>query len=90
MRLMDEELLAEDEAQRIGLEFIRGVCYRGKVILSQTKLVTDGGFPVYHLEGNIKMPSRSVLGRLISQDSPFTFTMQVHALEGSILGYELK
>ena len=87
---MAEELLAADEARRIGLKFIQGTYYRGKVTINQTKLVTEGAFPVYHLEGSIKIPSRNPLGRLISQDSPYTFRMQVHALKGSILGYEVR
>ncbi len=87
---MTEELLAADEAQRIGLEFIKGVHYRGKITLNRTELVTEGSFPVYHLEGSIKVPSRNVLGRLVSQDLPYAFKIQVHAVEGSILNYELR
>ena len=90
LKIMSQELLAADEAQRIGLEFIRGIYYRGKVSLNQTKLVTEGAFPVYHLEGSIKVPSRNVLGRLLSSDAPYTLKMQVHAIEGSILDYELR
>jgi len=87
---MADGLLAADEVERIGLAFIQGTYYRGEVTISQTKLVTEGAFPVYHLEGSIKIPSRNPLGRLISQDSPYTFKMRVHALEGSILGYEVR
>ena len=90
MKVMTEGLLAAGEVERIGLEFIKGTYYRGTVTISQTTLVTEGAFPVYHLEGSIKIPSRNPLGRLISQDSPYTFKMQVHALEGSILGYEVR
>jgi hypothetical protein len=87
---MTEELLAADGVERIGLKFIRGKYYRGEITINQTTLVTEGAFPVYHLEGSIKIPSRNPLGRLISKDSPYTFKMQVHALEGSILGYEVR
>ena len=90
LKLMTKKLLPADEAQRVGLEFIRGIYYRGKVTINQTKLVTEGDFPVYHLEGSIKIPSRNPLGRLISPNPPYTFKMQVHALEGSILNYELR
>lgn len=90
LKSMNQELLAAKEAQRIGLEFIRGKYYRGKITINQTELVTTGAFPVYHLEGSIKMQSRSLLGRLIFPESPYTFKMQVHAREGSILGYELR
>jgi len=81
--------VAADEVERIDLAFIRGTYYWGKVTINQTRLVTEGAFPVYHLEGCIKIPSRNSLGRLIFQDSPYTFKMQVHALEGSMLGYEV-
>jgi len=87
---MAKGLLAAGEVERIGLEFIKGTYYRGKVIIDQTKLVTEGTFPVYHLEGSIKIPSRNLLGRLISQDLLYAFKMQVHPLEGSILGYEVR
>lgn len=90
LRFMAEELLLANEAQQIGLEFIRGIYYRGKITVNQTKLVTEGDFPVYHLEGSIKVPSRNIMGRLISQDSPYTFTVRVHAREGSVLDYELR
>jgi len=90
VKVMTDGLLAADEVERIGLEFIKGTYYRGKITINQTTLVTEGDFPVYRLEGSIKIPSRNPLGRLISQDSPYTFKMQVHALEGSILGYELR
>ncbi len=87
---MTDGLLAADEVERIGLAFIKGTYYRGKVTINQTTLVNEGAFPVYRLEGTIKIPSRSPLGRLVAQDLPYTFKMQVHALEGSILGYELR
>ena len=87
---MTGELLAADVIERIGLKFIRGTYYRGTVTINHTKLATGGAFPVYHLEGHISVPSRNPLGRLIFQDSPFTFKMQVHAVEGSILGYEVR
>jgi hypothetical protein len=87
---MTEGLLAADEVESIGRKFIKGTYYRGEVTINQTTLVTEGAMPVYSLEGSIKIPSRNPLGRLISQDSPYTFKMQVHALEGSILGYEVR
>ena len=48
---MTDGLLAADEVERVGLEFIKGTYYRGKVTINQTTLVTEGAFPVYHLEG---------------------------------------
>ena len=84
------ELLSADEAQRIGLGFIQGIYYRGKITINETSLVTKGAFPVYHLEGSIKISPRSMMGRLISSEAPYTFKMQVHAREGSVLNYELR
>ncbi len=89
MRLM-AELLSADEVQRIGLGFIQDKYYRGKATVNETKLVAEGDFPVYHLVGTIKMQSRSIVGRLIFSEAPFTFSIRVHALEGSIVSYELR
>jgi len=90
LRVMNKEILPPDEAQRLGLEFIRSKYFQAMVTISETKLVTEGAFPVYHLEGSIKIPSRSIMGRLIFREAPYTFKVQVHALEGSILNYELR
>lgn len=87
---MAEELLAADEARQIGLEFIKGVYYQGKITINQVTLVNEGDLPVYHLEGSIKTPSRNVLGRLISQNTPDTLKIQVHAIQGSIISYEVR
>ena len=87
---MDKEILPPDEARRRGLEFIQSKYYNAKATIDDVKLVTEGAFPVYHLEGNIKMQERSLMGKLLYRQPPFTFKLQVHALDGSILGYELR
>lgn len=84
------KLLSGDEAQRVGLRFIQGIYYRGKISINQIQLVTAGAFPVYHLEGTIQIPSRNLLGRLIAVETPYAFKMQVHAEDGNILNYELR
>ena len=84
------ELLSADEAQRLGVRFIQEIYYRGKVSVNQAQLITTGVFPVYQLAGTIKISSRNLLGRLIATEAPYTFSMQVHAVDGSILNYELK
>ena len=86
---MNEEILPLDEAQRIGLGFIQSKYYGAQITIGQTELATEGAFPVYHLVGNIKMRSRNIMGRLVCKEEGFTFKVQVHALEGSILSYEL-
>lgn len=58
---MNSELLAVDKAKSIGFDFIRGKYYRARITIDQVKLVTDGTFPFYNLEGNIEIPSRGVL-----------------------------
>ena len=87
---MKRDILPLDEAQRIGLEFIQTKYYRGTVTVSETRLVTEGAFPVYYLEGNVKILSRSPMSRLFSPAAEYTFTAQVHAIEGSIVNYELR
>ncbi len=87
---MNKEILPADEAKWIGLEFIRSKYFRGQVTVSEPKLVTEGAFPVYHLEGTVKIPSRGMLTKLLSPAAEYTFKMQVHAIDGSILNYELR
>ena len=87
---MDKEILPPDEAQWRGLQFIQSKYYNGKATIDDVNLVTEGAFPVYHLEGNIKMKERSLMGKLIYRQPPLTFKLQVHALDGSILSYELR
>ena len=57
---MTQELMAAEDVERIGLKFIRDVYYRGKVSLTQTRLVTEGAFPVYYLEGSISASPRNI------------------------------
>jgi len=87
---VNKEILPPDEARSIGLRFIRGKYYQAQIAINEPSLVTDGAFPVYHLTGAIKMPSRGVVSRVFSPAAEYTFTMQIHALEGSILNYELR
>lgn len=87
---MNKEILPPEEAQRIGFGFIHGKYYHGKITIDEPELVTKGAFPVYHLTGNIKMPSRSIISMIFSSATEYTFKMQIHATEGSILNYELR
>jgi len=84
-----EEPLSAVEAQSICLRFIQNKYWRGTATIDETILVTDGAFPAYHIVGKIKMKSRGVMGRFIFTEAPYTFTVKVHALEGSIVSYEL-
>ena len=87
---MDREILSQDEAGRIGLRFIRDKYFRARVTLGQARLVTEEAFPVYDLEGYLSIPPRDVMSKLFAPAAEYTFSMQVHAVEGSILGYELR
>ncbi len=87
---VNKEILPPGEARSIGLQFIRGKYYQAQVTIDEPSLVTNGAFPVYHLTGVIKMPSRGVVSRVFSPAAEYTFNMQIHALEGSILNYELR
>ena len=84
------ETLSANEAQKISLDFIQEKYYRGKATVSDTKLVTGGAFPLYHCVGTVKMKPRGVMGRFVSTEDPFSFSVKVHALDGSIVSYELR
>jgi hypothetical protein len=87
---VSKEILPPGEARSIGLQFIRGKYYHAAITIDEPRLATDGAFPIYHLTGAIKMPSRSVISKIFAPDAEYTFNMQVHALEGSILSYEVR
>lgn len=87
---VSKEILSPGEARSISLQFIRGKYYQGQITVDEPRLVTDGAFPVYQLTGAIKMPSRSIISKIFAPAAEYTFNMQIHALEGSILNYELK
>lgn len=84
------ETLSADEARKISQDFIQEKYYRGKATISETKLVTEGAFPVYHCLGTLKMKPRGVMGRFIFTEAPLSFSVKVHALDGSIVSYELR
>ena len=87
---MDKEILPPDEARRIGLQFIHGKYYQAQLTIDEPRLVTGGAFPVYHLTGAIKMSSRSIISKVFAPASEYTFEMQIHAIDGGILNYEVK
>ena len=87
---MNKDILNPDKARSVGLQFIRGKYYRAQINIDEPSLCTDGAFPVYHLTGVIKVPSRSIISRVFTPEGEYTLNMQIHALEGSILNYELR
>ena len=91
LRFMNKETLLPSEVQRLGLKFIQSKHYNAKVTIDRTELITDGAVSVYHLGGSIKIPMRGMVAQLLYRQAPgYTFSMQVHAVEGSILSYELR
>ena len=90
LRTVNEEIILPDRAQRIGLKFLQGKYYHGKITIDEPELVTKEASPVYELTGSIKMQSRGVVSKIMSPPTKYTFNIQVHALEGSILNYELR
>jgi len=87
---MNKEILTPDKAQRLGSKFIQSKYYGAQITIDQTELVTEGAFPVYHLEGSIKILSRGMIAQLLYRATAYTFRVQVNAIDGSILDYELE
>jgi len=86
---VNNKLVPAGKAKSIGFSFIQNKYHRAKVTIDQVSLVTDGAFPVYHLKGNLEIPSRGTISTFLSPASEYVFEIQVHAQEGSILNYEL-
>ena len=87
---MNKEILPPDEAKWISLRFIQTKYFRAQVTVNEAELVTEGAFPVYHLEGTVKIPPRGTVSKIFSPAAEYTFKMQIQAIDGSILSYELR
>ena len=87
---MNKEILPPDEAKSMGLGFIRSKYYRAEVTVNEVELVTEGSSPVYQLEGSIKMHSRGIMTKLVSETEVYSIRIKVHAIDGSVLNYELR
>jgi hypothetical protein len=82
--------LTQDEAQGIGRRFLLNRYPNAKITFGKVMLATKENAPLYHLEGNIKIPSGSLISQLFWPSKPYTFKIQVSALEGKILNWELE
>jgi hypothetical protein len=60
-----------------------------KIAFSQATLTTESAVPLYHLEGKIKIPSRTLISLLLWRSEQYTFKIKVSALEGKVLSWEL-
>lgn len=86
----DKGILGGEEVQKIVSEFISSR-HRGiKLAFHETKLTTNGGVPIYHLEGSFQPHSRSLVGRFAYPPTKCTFNAKVDAVQGRVLSYELR
>lgn len=84
-----EKKLTQDEAQGIGRRFLLNRYPSAKITFSKVALTTERAVPLYHLEGNIKIPSGSLISQLLWRSEQYIFKIQVSALEGKVLSWEL-
>jgi hypothetical protein len=85
-----EKRLTQDEAQGIGRRFLLNRYPSAKITFNKVMLATKEAAPLYHLEGDIKIPSGSLISQLLWPSKPYTFKIQVSALEGKVLNWELE
>ena len=85
-----EKKLTQDEARRVGERFLLSRYHNGMITFDRVVLTTKEASPLYYLEGSIKLPSRSILSQISRSSEKYTFKMQVSALEGTILSWELE
>lgn len=86
--------LTRDEAEEIGQRFLSGRYPGAKITFDKATLDIKGASPLYYLEGQIRMPLRSMIFRPFSSlflpPDQFTFKMKIHATQGKLLSWELE
>ena len=89
---VDRELITEDNARVIAEKFMLERYYRAKLQIDGVKLITGSADPVYHLEGTIKPRPRSQFSSFVGFSSPeqYSFSVEIQALRGTVLNYELR
>lgn len=85
-----EKRLTHGEAQGIGRRFLLNRYPSAKITFSKVMLATKEAASLYHLEGNITIPSGSLISQLLWPSKPYIFKIQVSALEGKVLNWELE
>jgi len=85
-----EKKLTQDEAQGIGMRFLLNRYPDAKVTFTKVALTTERAVPLYYLEGNIKIRSGSLISQLLWRSEQYIFKIQVSALKGEVLSWELK
>jgi len=72
------------DAQRTAKRFLLGKKPKAEIIIDKVILKDVGSIPIYELEGKI-----IVKGGFLSGDTVSLFTIQVHAYESQVVGYEI-
>jgi len=85
-----EKKLTPDDAKGIGMRLLLNRYPNAKIAFSQAVLTTESAVPLYHLEGKIKIPLRSLISQLLWRSEQYTFKIKVSALEGKVLSWELE
>lgn len=85
-----EKKLTQDEAQGIGMRFLLHRYPSAKITFSKVMLTTKDAAPSYYLEGNIKIRSGSLISQLLWPSEQYIFKIQVSALEGKLISWELE
>jgi hypothetical protein len=85
-----ENKLTGDEAQGIGRRFLLNRYPGAKVTFNKVELITKDANPLYCLEGDLKIPSRNLISQLLWRSDQYIFKIQVSALEGNLMSWELE
>ncbi len=88
--MSQEKKLTGDEAQEIGRRFLLNRYPGAKVSFNKVELTTKDATPLYCLEGDLKMPSRNLISQLLWRSDQYIFKIEVSALEGRLIGWELE
>jgi hypothetical protein len=82
-------MISEEKAREVARRFLQGKFPGAKIDFDKATLITRGSTPLYLLEGALKPSSRSIFS-WFSRPAPYAFKIEIQALEGGVLNYELK
>jgi len=85
-----EKKLTRDEAQGIGRRFLLNRYPSAKIAFNKVELITKDATPLYCLEGDLKIPSGNLISQLLWRSEQYIFKIQVSALEGKLISWELE
>lgn len=86
----EREILDADEAVRTGEEFILDRMRGAKILSSEVKLAEVKDDLLYRVEGNLSVSGqRGMLGPLLSRPTKYGFRVEIDALRGTILNWEV-